>query len=56
MDKTKGVFIPRGGPLFGGFAHFEEGNSHRLGVVCSSGCECNMCTTEKNSATVLTEK
>ena len=25
MGETKAVFIHNGGPLFGGFAHFEEG-------------------------------
>lgn len=39
-----------------GFARFEEDNSHRLAAVCSSGCECNMCTMEKNTVSVLNWK
>lgn len=45
MGKTKAVFIPSGGPLFAGFAHFEGGERlHGLIAVCSSGSECVVST------------
>lgn len=45
MGETKAVFIPSGGPLFAGFAHFEEGERlHGLIAVCSSGSESGVST------------
>lgn len=45
MGKTKAVFIPSGGPLFAGFAHFKGGERlHGLIAVCSSGPECGVST------------